>query len=66
MRSTQPATTSGGLSVRSLVFPRVADLPGRPADQQQRPVPGELQAAGGDDLHQVADVRLAAVGSKPT
>jgi len=35
----------------------VADLPGGPADQQQRAVPGALEPAGGDDLHEVTDVQ---------
>ena len=39
------------------LFLGVADLSGGAADQQQRPVPGELQPARGQDLHQVADVQ---------
>ena len=36
---------------------RVADQPGRPADQPDRAVPGELQAAQRHQLHQVPDVQ---------
>jgi hypothetical protein len=36
---------------------RVADQPGRPADQPDRAVPGELQAAKRQHLHQVPDVQ---------
>jgi hypothetical protein len=36
---------------------RVADLPGGAADQQQRFMAAELEAAGGDELHEVADVQ---------
>ena len=35
----------------------VADQAGRPADQDQRPVPGLLQPPGGDQLHEVAHVQ---------
>ena len=44
-RSTQPATTSGALSIRSAVGRRVADQPGRAADQAERPVAGLLEPA---------------------
>ena len=57
MRSTQPATTSRGLQRRARRRPRVADQAGRPADQAERPVPGPLQVAQREQLHQVADVQ---------
>jgi hypothetical protein len=41
---------------------RVTDLPGGPADQQQRAVAGELQPAGHENLHEVADVQARGGG----
>jgi hypothetical protein len=47
----------GGVERALAGLSRVADLPGRAPDEQQRPVPGELEATRGDDLHEVAGVQ---------
>ena len=57
MLSTQEATVSLVLSVRSEVGRRVADQPGRPADERQRPVTGLLQAPRGEHLDEVTVVQ---------
>ena len=64
--STQAATVSLVLSVRSAGRPRVADQAGRAADQRERPVAGLLEAPGGEHLDEVAEVQAGRVGSKPT
>ena len=45
------------MSVRSAVGPRVADEPGRAADEPERLVAGELDAAHREQLHEVAEVQ---------
>ena len=40
--------------------PRVADQPGRAADEADDPVPGPLEVAQHDELHEVAEVQARA------
>ena len=58
--STQPATTRGVVERALALVLGVADQAGRAADQQQRPVAGQLQPPRGEDLHQVADLQARA------
>ena len=43
----------------------IPDQPGRPADQRDRPVAGQLEAAHGEQQHQVADVQARRRGIEP-
>ena len=66
IRSTQSATVSGVLSVRSAVGRRVADQAGGAADERERPVARPAGAgAAVSSCTRLPRCRLGAVGSKP-